>query len=250
MSPDEAVADPSCVSAFWEKVDKSDAEGCWPWTARADKWGRGRWKVNGRNMIASRAALLFSKGPPLQGALEAMHACHTCDNPPCCKPDHLFWGTREQNMQDMARKGRAGMQLHPERYSKPRRSDVRYRPVKQPDAPRGIDRRTWTRIATEHEKALAGRALQELSTDRNRIALVPAPQQSFPSHKIRVIESRNPQWYIDFGKRYWKNERQFDLKRFRVERALGRVLAGRVRGNGYEQELLVFLAEQWPEMRP
>jgi hypothetical protein len=33
-------------------------------------------------------------------------ACHTCDNPPCCNPSHLFWGAQSDNIKDASRKGR------------------------------------------------------------------------------------------------------------------------------------------------
>ncbi len=33
-------------------------------------------------------------------------ACHRCDNPPCCNPEHLFAGSRAANMRDAYRKGR------------------------------------------------------------------------------------------------------------------------------------------------
>jgi hypothetical protein len=37
---------------------------------------------------------------------EGMEVCHKCDNPPCCNLDHLFLGTRQDNVEDAKRKGR------------------------------------------------------------------------------------------------------------------------------------------------
>lgn len=35
--------------------------------------------------------------------------CHHCDNPCCINPDHLFMGTRSDNMKDAYKKGRLNM---------------------------------------------------------------------------------------------------------------------------------------------
>jgi DNA invertase Pin-like site-specific DNA recombinase len=42
-----------------------------------------------------------------------MDACHTCDTPSCINPEHLWGGTRTQNLLDASKKGRTQGKSHP-----------------------------------------------------------------------------------------------------------------------------------------
>ena len=37
---------------------------------------------------------------------KGLDCCHTCDTPACVNPEHLFVGTRSDNMKDAGKKGR------------------------------------------------------------------------------------------------------------------------------------------------
>lgn len=74
------------------------------------EWGRGRissgyglLQLNGVKVYAHRLSLERKLGRPIG---RDMQACHTCDNPPCIAPEHLFEGTISDNARDMHAKGR------------------------------------------------------------------------------------------------------------------------------------------------
>lgn len=106
---------------FWPKVDRSGGpDACWPWTASRLKRGYGRFFVDPatrRLELSHRVAWELTYGPIPTGLL----ACHSCDNPPCCNPLHLFLGSHYDNMMDRASKRRNGERLSPEAVEEIRR---------------------------------------------------------------------------------------------------------------------------------
>jgi hypothetical protein len=88
---------------FWRFVEKSEGDGCWLWTSCRVRSGYGAFGVNGKKLAAHRVSYEMHFGPILDG----LWVLHRCDNKHCVRPDHLFLGTHEDNMRDMASKGRA-----------------------------------------------------------------------------------------------------------------------------------------------
>lgn len=92
---------------LWAKVKKGGVRECWEWQGGKDKDGYGRIGVvrDGRNtsMPVSRLALEAKLGRALT---REEHACHSCDNPGCANPRHLFLGNNKINTEDRCKKGR------------------------------------------------------------------------------------------------------------------------------------------------
>lgn len=78
--------------------------GCWEWKGDLHPNGYGYTTIHeiGKRIHVHRTSYIIFKGDIPQG----LYVCHSCDNPKCCNPDHLWVGTAKENMQDAKRKGR------------------------------------------------------------------------------------------------------------------------------------------------
>lgn len=90
---------------FGEKCWYDPATGCVEWMGSRNSNGYGQFFMtkNDRPAAAHRVAFALGTG----GTLGDYLVCHTCDNPVCVNPEHLWLGTQADNMRDCSRKGRA-----------------------------------------------------------------------------------------------------------------------------------------------
>lgn len=87
---------------FWNKVVKTGT--CWIWRGYKLKSGYGtvkRVRLHPRPLLAHRYAFYL-----YHGKFPDNNCCHTCDNPSCVNPNHLFDATQKDNVKDMIIKGR------------------------------------------------------------------------------------------------------------------------------------------------
>lgn len=94
------------ATRFWSKVDKTPGFGpngdCWRWVPPLQSNGYAQFSINQRPVWAHRFSFFLTHGryPEPVGR-------HTCDNPPCVRPDHIIEGTQADNMRDCVERGRS-----------------------------------------------------------------------------------------------------------------------------------------------
>lgn len=103
---------------FWNKVEKGQR--CWKWLGAKKKNGYGNFGTPQGTWIAHRMAFLLSAG----SINVNLYVLHSCDNPSCVNPKHLFQGTQKQNLEDAKEKSRIaigkknGYYVHPEAFKR------------------------------------------------------------------------------------------------------------------------------------
>jgi len=85
---------------------KVDAGGCWIWTGGTDADGYGAFRGEAAGQQFLRAHRWSWAHHNNQRVPPGAHICHTCDNPRCVNPEHLFLGDPLANMRDKVAKGR------------------------------------------------------------------------------------------------------------------------------------------------
>lgn len=105
------------IAKFWSRVDIQGPDDCWPWQLKCG----GTYSTYGNfNVTRSQSVRTNRMAYYLTHGVDPgeLRVCHSCDNPPCCNPAHLWLGTTLDNSRDMVAKGRGVQPKYGPRISK------------------------------------------------------------------------------------------------------------------------------------
>ena len=99
------------IANFWEKVDlptiglleTPDYSKCWPWKGATFHHNRAAFWFDNRVQPAARFSWELHNGTKWP---DGKHSLHTCDNPSCVNPKHIYAGDQQQNMRDRSERDR------------------------------------------------------------------------------------------------------------------------------------------------
>lgn len=107
---------------FWSLVQIGAPDECWPFIGHIDRDGYGKYHGHGAHREAFRLA---------NGRTPEMSVLHSCDNPPCCNPTHLYEGTQQQNIADRVARRRSAAGARNGRYKRGLYVGGRSHPLKE-----------------------------------------------------------------------------------------------------------------------
>src|SRR5689334_5076325 len=111
---------PKFLARFWSRVDRTAGMlDCWLWTARKNADGYGCISIYNKERLAHRISYDIAYGNLTADLL----VLHTCDNPSCVNPYHLFLGTDLDNVRDKEQKSR-GNHVHGEQHGQCKLTDT------------------------------------------------------------------------------------------------------------------------------
>lgn len=103
---------------FWSKVDRGEPDECWKWQAGKHQFDYGSFSVDGDTRLAHQLVFESEKGRRKNNVL------HTCGNPSCVNPSHLYAGDQSDNNRDAVEHGSRGYSGEDNPHSKFTRKEV------------------------------------------------------------------------------------------------------------------------------
>jgi len=104
------MMEPLFLKRIFDKIDFGEIDKCWNWTGTIGKDNYGQVRLSrihhGKRSSSCASRFIYKVCYNEPDIKPQQFVCHTCDNPTCCNPNHLFLGSPQDNVDDMVTKKR------------------------------------------------------------------------------------------------------------------------------------------------